>query len=238
MQTVCSVHNLYFKRGRDFILKVPSLEVKEGIATALIGQSGCGKSTLLECIALMHESATFKDFYLKGTDVLSLTKAQKDIFVQKKMGFMPQTNGLLPFLSVFDNLKVQIDVSCKSFSRDKRQSLLDDALFMVKTLGISDCINKKPHEMSIGQRQRASFVRSVAHRPYLVLIDEPTSALDPMHAKDIFSIIFDICKNYNLASLVVTHDQKGVFEQNYDIYAYKMVNGINSFFHEGDSNVI
>ena len=238
MQTVCSIHDLYFKRGEDFILKVPSLQVQEGIATAIIGQSGCGKSTLLECIALMHESARFKGFYLKGRDILSLTKANQDALIQKKMGFMPQTNGLLPFLSVFDNLKVQIDISCKSYSQDKRQALLDDALLMVKTLGISDCINKKPHEMSIGQRQRASFIRSIAHRPYLVLIDEPTSALDPMHAQDIFSTIFDICKNYNLAALVVTHDQKGVYAQNYDIYAYKMQDGINSFFHEGDSNVI
>ena len=230
MEYTLYVKDLSFRRSDVFALHLDSLSLKAGDVVALTGQSGCGKSTLLECIGLLHDSLQAKSFKIKGLDALSLKGASYDSIRRTAFGYMPQTDGLLPFLSVEQNIKVQIDLSHHDKDKEYRHKLQDRAMALCAALDIGHLVAKKVHEMSIGQRQRASFIRSIAHEPALLLIDEPTSALDPVHALELFAIIKEVVQKSSSAAVVVTHDHSSVERYDYDICSYLGIeNGICSF---------
>ena len=126
---------------------------------------------------------------------------------------MPQTGGLLPYLSIKDNIDYKIDIaSCSArklgfdiYDKEKLKKRADE---LFSAFSLISLLNRKPHELSIGQRQRAVFVKTLCSNPKLVLIDEPTSSLDPEHGDILFKMIVDNCKNFNMAALIVTHDTK------------------------------
>ena len=203
-----SIRALEYRYPGGFSVSVPCLELRPGVPAALTGISGSGKSTVVECIGLLkHGSCT--RFILGDSDVLAVeSEAQRAHLRQGQIGFMPQSGGLVAFLTVRENLQVQIMLALKArgIAQNKAPALLQQAKEVAAALGIADVLNKYPHQLSVGQRQRAVFCRAVSAQPQLLLIDEPTAALDPAKARVLFSLIAQICRDLQCCALVVTHD--------------------------------
>jgi putative ABC transport system ATP-binding protein len=115
------------------------------------------------------------------------------------LGFVPQSGGLLPFLSVKQN----IELPRKLVGVQDRDLLLEQ---VIERLRLKPLLGRMPAQLSIGERQRVSFARSIAHRPGLLLADEPTAALDPILAKELFTLIVEIARELSIGALIVTHE--------------------------------
>ncbi|MES9903706.1 MAG: ABC transporter ATP-binding protein [Sedimenticola sp.] len=193
--------------GTAFRLRVPSLQIALGEKIALIGESGCGKSTLLDMLAMIlrpSNSGAFRFRPEAGANPLDI-----DRFWQKKqlnklgdlrrlrMGYVMQTGGLLPYLTVKENI---------TLSRRLLQ-MPDDNLVhdLAHRLGIERHLNKRPHMLSVGERQRVAIGRALAHRPSIVIADEPTASLDPIAAKRIMALFIELVEELNITVIVASH---------------------------------
>ncbi|MWN32015.1 ATP-binding cassette domain-containing protein [Gilliamella sp. Pra-s65] len=204
--------------GKSFFsVCLPKLTVKTGEVVVIQGDSGAGKSTLLEMIGLILKPDKIGSYNITvehcDIDIAMLIQQNKidqlaNIRAQY-LGFMLQTGGLLPFLTVRDNILLSLKLLQKKVDNNRFD-------YLVQKLNIAHLINKYPKQLSIGERQRASFIRSIIHKPALLLADEPTSALDPYNANLLFDLIIEQAKQDNIAAMIVTHDwqriaNKGLF---------------------------
>ncbi len=191
-------------QGRQsFTLKVPELSIKAAEIIALTGASGSGKSTLLEIIGLILKPVSNGVFNIAEHDVSSYWDNKQagklaDLRAQN-LGFVLQTGGLLPYLSVIDN----ITLSRTILGMKARDSYVED---ICKLLGIDHLLKRKPAQLSIGERQRTAIARALSHQPQILLADEPTAALDPCHADQVMALLIKLTQELNLTSIIVTHD--------------------------------
>ena len=224
MSAILNIENLEFSYpktdGNDgYTISLPKLDLNPSDVIAITGVSGCGKSTILECLALLRKATKVKHFSIQDYDVLALPYEKRELLRSGLLGFMPQTGGLIPYLTVFDNIKLQVQVALKQratlqkelkgnsiLTKDRVRDLLENSKTLAKDFGIDDLLKRFPHELSIGQRQRAVFLKSISHKPSVILIDEPTSSLDPEHGQSLFANIVELCQKTKVAALVVTHD--------------------------------
>ena len=196
--------------GSVFELYVPCLDVKPGQMVALVGDSGCGKSTLLDILALVMQPTQADAFTFRfggvdstAIDVLNFWADEADFELarlrREHMGYILQTGGLLPFLTVFDNVCLPPRIKgLKDYS--------DHVYLLAAGLGIEHCLKRKPRALSIGQRQRAAILRAIAHNPELVLADEPTAAVDKARARRIMQDLRKVTRERDTTVIVVTHD--------------------------------
>ncbi|TBW10210.1 ATP-binding cassette domain-containing protein [Azotobacter chroococcum] len=204
------IENLAIHRGTYRIL-LPRLSLARGEVAAITGASGCGKSTLLEMIGLIlrperldrYELTSDEDDGAAPLDIAALLREDRqarlaDLRAQR-LGFVPQSGGLLPFLDVRRNIELPRRMLGLPASGER----VEEA---IKQLGLQPLLHKKPAQLSIGERQRASFVRAIAHEPDLLLADEPTAALDPLQARRLFELIVETTQRLRIATLLVSHD--------------------------------
>jgi len=117
----------------------------------------------------------------------------------RQLGFVLQTGGLLPFLTVRQN----IQLPRRMLGLPVRSERVEEA---IQRLALKPLLHKKPAQLSIGERQRVAFVRAIAHEPDLLLADEPTAALDPLQARQLFELIIEMVQRFQIAALLVSHD--------------------------------
>ncbi len=226
---VIEIRNLVYRYAKasdesGFSVTLKSLSLKRGEVAALTGVSGSGKSTLLECIGLIREATEAEVFSVSGQQALSLSRADKAALRAGFLGFMPQSGGLLPYLTVRDNIRLQIELALKArLAKADSQAVseyLEGILPTVEKFGMLSCLDKYPEELSIGQRQRAVFFKALSHKPALILIDEPTSSLDPANADRLFDTIIDSCVSLETSALMVSHDVAALRAKGIREYAY------------------
>ena len=126
--SLLTIKNLSFAYPKDNdgtinSIHIDSLNLKENDVFAITGPSGCGKSTLLECIGLLRQEVEFDEFKLEDLDIKELKPKQHEALRSSQIGFMPQTGGLIPFLKIIDNLKLQIEVASKSLFKLEGKTL-------------------------------------------------------------------------------------------------------------------
>ncbi|MGN0909369.1 MAG: ABC transporter ATP-binding protein [Succinivibrio sp.] len=212
MEAVLEAEDLsYSYEGGEFTVSLPRLELGKGGITALTGVSGSGKSTLLECLGLLRPVTRARRFEAAGFDMLALHGRRQHLLRSSLMGFMPQQGGLIPFLTVRENLEAAFDLAAASMAKagleiPRRRGAMEEARQMCRSLGIEELMDRYPKELSQGQAQRASFVRATVHSPRILFVDEPTSALDPPRALELFKKMAELVSGKGLAALVVTHD--------------------------------
>jgi len=206
ISTMLTLKALSHQRGKgaqSFTLEVPELKVKKGEIIALTGASGSGKSTLLEIIGLILKPMSVVEFSLAGHDIEHFWRgglgSQLSLIRARQLGFVLQSGGLLPYLSVLDNI---------CLSRKLLGLKLTDpfVLEVCETLGISHLLKRRPEQLSIGERQRTAIARALVHKPDLLLADEPTAALDPFHADQVMELLIKLTQQFKLTSIIVTHD--------------------------------
>lgn len=198
--------------GESYAVALASLRLEVGDVAAIVGPSGCGKSTLLEAIGLILEPVSVTRHILGAHDLtfdlqssMSERESRWARLRQHCLGFVPQSGGLLPFLTVKQN----IELPRKLVGLEGRDVLLES---VIERLRLRPLLARMPAQLSIGERQRVSFVRSIAHRPGLLLADEPTAALDPILAKELFALIVEIARELGIGALIVTHEWSLVSE--------------------------
>ncbi|OCG22713.1 ABC transporter ATP-binding protein [Gilliamella sp. App2-1] len=214
-----------------FSVCLPTLTVKAGEVVVIQGDSGAGKSTLLEMVGMILKPDQIDGYNLVvdncDIDIATLIKQDKidelaDIRAQY-LGFMLQTGGLLPFLTIRDNILL----SLKLLQKKVDNSRFD---YLVQKLNIVHLLNKYPKQLSIGERQRASFIRSIIHKPALLLADEPTSALDPYNANLLFNLIIEQAQQDNIAAMIVTHDWQRIANKELLTLSAKLISAQSSEF--------
>lgn len=200
------INKLEVTRGegsQSFLIELPYFSVNNGDVVTLCGQSGCGKSTILEVIGLILKPNSLQSYKLNDVDIATpINKADHSKLAKlrsKNFGFILQTGGLLPFLSSIENIKL----SCKIIGVEFDESWISP---IIDRLEVRSLLNKYPSQLSIGERQRISFLRSIAHKPHVLLADEPTAALDPHKADELFNIILESVNALNMCAIIVTHD--------------------------------
>jgi len=191
----------------NFRLSVPSLQIGLGEKIALIGESGCGKSTLLDILAFLSQPSEASSFRFRpeseeeSIDVVSYWKAGKlnrlGDMRKQQMGYVLQTGGLLPYLTVRENLSLS-----RRLLHMPEDSTVDD---LAHDLGINRHLNKLPAQLSTGERQRVAIGRALAHRPSIVIADEPTASLDPMAAENIMALFIELVESMNITVIVASH---------------------------------
>ena len=203
------IKNLLVRRGEGALahhVRLPHLQVGAGEILAITGESGSGKSTLLEAIGLLLAPVELERFRLGPThaqDIAHLlaTDDQPALAAvrSRHLGFILQSGGLLPFLSVRDNIRLPRRLLGMSANSEH----IDHAVDVLRLQGLLD---KQPQALSIGERQRVACVRAIAHEPLLLLADEPTAALDPHSARRLFELLLSLVSSMGLSALVVSHD--------------------------------
>jgi NitT/TauT family transport system ATP-binding protein len=167
-----------------------SFEIKENEFNVIIGPSGCGKSTLLYIIAGLEEQ-TGGIIFLDGEKITSPTPDRQLIF---------QEPSLYPWLSVLDN--VALGLKFRKLSKNVRNEM---AIEFIKKVGLLDSLDKFPHELSGGMKQRAAIARALCLEPRILLMDEPFAALDVQTRYMMQSFLLDIWEENKATIIFVTH---------------------------------
>ncbi|OTA20369.1 ABC transporter, ATP-binding protein [Xenorhabdus beddingii] len=228
------IESMQIQRGQaeqGFTVSLPSLSLAAGEVAALTGPSGCGKSTLLEMIGGILQPDHLSRYQLGtppcdiATPILAGEERRLAEIRAKDLGFVLQHGGLLPWLSVEQNIQLPRKIAGLVTQSD----WLDTA---ISRLNIEGLMKKMPSQLSIGERQRVAFARAIAHQPQLLLADEPTAALDPHNAERLFSLIVEMVSSLSLVAVIVSHDWQRVTDFGLKRYAAK-VDGKNSVFTIG-----
>ena len=181
-------------------LKDVNATVEEGEVVSIIGPSGTGKSTLIRCLNRL-ETPTSGQILVDGVDMCA-----PDVnlpAMRQKMGMVFQNYALFNHKLVVENLMMApMDLLGMS-----KQDAYDQALELLKMVGLKDKALSWPHELSGGQRQRVAIARGLAMKPKILLFDEPTSALDPQMVSEVLSVITSLAEQ-GLTMLVVTHEMR------------------------------
>ncbi|MEG4091369.1 nitrate ABC transporter ATP-binding protein [Microcoleus sp. Pol12B4] len=180
--------------GSDFsVLENINLSIGENEFISVIGHSGCGKSTLLKIVAGLERQS--------GGIVTLEGKEIRKPGADRMMVF--QHYGLLPWLTVRENIRLAIDEVLQSLSRSEKISLVNEHLAMVNLTSAAD---KYPDEISGGMKQRVGIARALAIRPKMLLMDEPFGALDALTRGKLQKQVLDIWENHRQAAMMITHD--------------------------------
>jgi len=197
--------------GHGFQLSVPELAIRQGEKVALVGFSGCGKSTLLDLLAMVLRPERAQEFlFFTGQgEELDVTEAWRRRNLNRlararmlNMGYVLQTGGLFPFLTVRDNIGI---------SRQVLGLPVSEAVETIATrLKIDRHLEKLPRQLSVGERQRVAIARAMVHDPSVVIADEPTTSLDPINAEEIMELFSAMADEYGVTLVVATHEWERV----------------------------
>jgi nitrate/nitrite transport system ATP-binding protein len=190
-----SLVNKSFQRGgfTSDVLKGINLDVRKEEYVSLIGHSGCGKSTLLNIIAGLT-STTSGAVVLDGFHVTKPGPERAVVF---------QNHSLLPWLTVYENVKLAVDKVWSSETSARRQERILSALNLVHMAHAKD---KRPSEISGGMKQRVGIARALAMEPKVLLLDEPFGALDALTRAHLQDQVMQIQQDLKNTVIMITHD--------------------------------
>ncbi len=199
-KTIVSLQNAQIFQGKSLILSNVNINIQKGEFVYLIGKTGTGKSSLLKTL--------YGDIYLTegqgqvaGFD-LKLLKWQTIPLLRRNLGIVFQDFRLLTDRNVHDNLEFVLKATGwkdKALMKEKIENVLTK-------VGLKGKGYKMPYEMSGGEQQRVDIARALLNNPKLILADEPTGNLDPETTDEIMQLLVNICRDYQTAFLMATHD--------------------------------
>jgi cell division transport system ATP-binding protein len=198
--SIVSLKNANIYQGNSLILGHVSMEVGVGEFIYLIGRTGTGKSSLLKTM--------YGDLYLKEGEGVVAGFNLKDLswkkipLLRRNLGIVFQDFRLLTDRNVYDNLEFVLKATGwkdKALMKEKIENVL-------AKVGLRNKSIKMPYEMSGGEQQRVDIARALLNNPKLILADEPTGNLDPETTDEIMQLLFNICRDYQTAFIMATHD--------------------------------
>ncbi len=193
-----------FQSGVETIhaLRNVNLAISPGVMALIKGRSGSGKTTLLNLIGGL-DNATEGTIFVEGENLVQMSPESRIAFRRRKIGFIFQTFGLLPFFSARENVEVPLRLMhTPAFERRARTN---EALNLV---GLMDRSEHRVHELSGGEQQRVAIARALVGRPNLILADEPTGQLDTVTGSNIIALLREISQKTGITILIASHDPK------------------------------
>ena len=180
------------------VLKGISEKIYKGEVVCIIGPSGGGKSTFLRCLNMLEEP-TSGEVYFEG-EKLDPKSTNIDLHRQK-IGMVFQQFNVFPHLTVMENITLAPTLEKKV----PLEAAKENAMRLLKQVGLEDKANEYPRKLSGGQKQRLAIVRAMAMEPDVMLFDEPTSALDPEMVKGVLEVIRKLTDS-GMTCVIVTHE--------------------------------
>ena len=184
--------------GKVEVLKGITASVEKGEVVCIIGPSGSGKSTILRCINGLES-------YDRGTISIEGLRVDRDarsiVSIRTQVSMVFQRFNLFPHMTALENIiegPVQVQ-------RRGAVEARDEAMALLRRVGLADKAQSYPSQLSGGQQQRVAIARALAMKPRLVLFDEPTSALDPEMISEVLDVMVDLARE-GMTMMVVTHE--------------------------------
>lgn len=188
------------------IIKGVSMVLEAGKCNLIIGTSGSGKTVLTKCIVGLFQPEEGSILY-EGEDMLSMDKNERKA-LRQKIGMLFQGSALFDSMTVEQNVMFPLDMFTNlSFSEKKKRA--DEVLDRVN---LKDAHKKFPAEISGGMKKRVGIARAIVLNPKYLFCDEPNSGLDPQTSLLIDQLIKEITEEYNMTTVVITHDMNSVME--------------------------
>ena len=175
-----------------------------GVTNLIIGKSGAGKTVMLKCIVGLLTPDKGQVIY-DGRDITTLNQKEK-IAIRREIGMLFQSAALFDSMSVLENVMFPLDM----FSNMSYKERLARARICLDRVNLIDAQDKYPEEISGGMQKRAAIARAIALEPKYLFCDEPNSGLDPQTSLIIDELIHSITQEYNITTIVNTHDMNSV----------------------------
>lgn len=197
---VSGLHKTY-RRGPETVraLRGVNLQVRVGELTVLLGRSGSGKTTLLNCIA---------GWETPDSGSVLLPDAPDAVTPWQQLAIVPQRFGLLPELTLVENVALPVRLACLP---DPQRTALE----LLVALEIDHLADRLPDDVSLGEQQRAALARGLSVQPQVLLADEPTGRLDEELSARVLAIVHDLCVQHGTAALIASHDPVAVSHANH-----------------------
>lgn len=200
------VKNIYKSFGDNLVLKNISICFSPGICNLIIGRSGSGKTVLMKCLVGLFKPDSGLILYDNRPFNKMTTNEQID--VRKEMGMVFQAGALFDSMSVEENVMFPI----RMFHRQNYKTMASRVNFCLDRVDLSGINKLMPSELSGGMRKRVSIARAIATEPKYLFCDEPNAGLDPQTSILIDKLIMEITKEYNITTIINTHDMNSLFE--------------------------
>ncbi|MDO4735714.1 MAG: ATP-binding cassette domain-containing protein [Bacteroidia bacterium] len=200
------VENLYKEFDGKSVLKDISIEYNPGQCSLIIGASGSGKTVLLKNLVGLHTPTSGKIWY-SDQEFTAMNDKQKKL-LRKEMGMLFQGSALFDFATVEENIMFPMEF----FTDWSREQMLERANFCLKRVNLENANKKLPSELSGGMQKRVGIARAIALNPKYLFCDEPNSGLDPTTSIVIDRLIQEITQEYQITTIINTHDMNSVME--------------------------
>ena len=200
------IKNIEKKFGDNHVLKNLSFLFERGKTNLIIGESGSGKTTLIKILIGLHKidsgTVLFDDINL---NTIKLKEQRK---LRQEIGMLFQAGALYDYMSVEENIMFPLSM----FTNKTEEEKLERVNFCLKRVNLEGQNNLLPSELSGGMTKRVAIARAIVMQPKYLFCDEPNSGLDPKTAIVIDNLIQEITKEYNITTIVNTHDMNSVME--------------------------
>lgn len=222
------VHDIHKSFGETEVLKGISTVFNPGKTSLIIGQSGAGKTVFLKSLLGLHTP--------EGGCIEYNGKANTDMTIEDQRDFRKELGMVFQGSALFDSMTVEDNVMfpLKMFTKQKKTEMLDRVNFVLQRVNLENANTKFPAELSGGMQKRVAIARAIVMNPKYLFCDEPNSGLDPGTSVLIDNLIQEITQEYQITTVINTHDMNSVMEIGDKIIFLK--NGLKEW--EGSSNEI
>jgi phospholipid/cholesterol/gamma-HCH transport system ATP-binding protein len=200
------VKNISKSFSDNKVLQNISVNFEEGKTNLIIGRSGSGKTVLVKCLIGLHEVDEGEILY-HGRDLVKMDLKQRQS-LRREMGKLFQGSALFDSLSVEENIKFPLDMFTSMTEKEK----INRVNFCLERVSLDNVNHLYPAELSGGMQKRVAIARAIVQNPKYLFCDEPNSGLDPITAIVIDNLISDITHEYNMTTIINTHDMNSVIE--------------------------
>lgn len=207
--------------GENKVLKGISSVFETGKTNLIIGQSGSGKTVLLKTLLGIHDPSA-GTIVFDGRDYSHLSRDEKRD-LRTEIGMVFQGSALFDSMTVAENVAFPL----KMFTKNSRSEINDRVNFVLKRVNLIDAHHKLPSEISGGMQKRVAIARAIVNKPKYLFCDEPNSGLDPNTSTLIDNLIMEITEEYDITTVINTHDMNSVMEIGENILFLK--NGVKAW---------
>ncbi len=200
------VKNISKSFDETTVLNGVSAFFEKGKTNLIIGQSGSGKTVLLKCLLGLHTPEAGKIFF--GDNSLTDMNEKKRRLLRQKMGIVFQGSALFDSMNVEENIMFPM----RMFTTKNDDEILDRVNEVIDRVNLTNSNSKMPSELSGGMQKRVAIARAIVMNPNFLFCEEPNSGLDPKTSILIDNLIQEITKEYNITTVVNTHDMNSVME--------------------------
>ena len=206
-KTVIELQNIKrnFQVGDETVhaLRGISFSIQEGEFVTIMGTSGSGKSTLLNTLGCL-DTPTSGEYLLDGVSVRTMSKPQRAVLRNRKIGFVFQNYNLLPKTTAVENVELPLMYNSAVSAAERRRRAIE----ALTAVGLADRLEHKSNQMSGGQMQRVAIARALINSPAVLLADEPSGNLDSKNREEIHQLFFTLRDTLGQTVVIVTHDEQ------------------------------